>query len=460
VEAIVWKTAALWESPNASVSIPESLAQLTSRLHEFVPDNLAIAIVAAAARMRNARRGLPHGANDLVFKLADPLRRLFGTTTLRVSEVLSACVAKREALLSDVIAAVGNFVRSDCAGAKTGVVEVLRRSKLMKPVALPGERPILSELDMLLGPTFRAFCESCERRNATESAKFAPLLREQAIRARLNIGQKQNSTLWYECAEPVAKHIAELVDEESNQSEAATTPALKLATSVIKLDLSKVDREMKFSCRLTNRGRGLARDVEVTPELDGTPVDLKLVNPSTPFEVGGESDQIVTFALKLKEPCEFVTLSLRWHSTTLRGKHHIDKDTLTVSQQRTQPDWDRLRLDPPYLLNAVKTRDRLFGRDAILNHLVINASAGTSTFIWGAKRVGKTFVVQVLERELRNTRGFVTVYLRMGELAALHEGQIAYTIADRLTQRLNAQHIVLPQEGAFGAGLSRLIPFI
>jgi hypothetical protein len=74
--------------------------------------------------------------------------------------------------------------------------------------------------------------------------------------------------------------------------------------------------------------------------------------------------------------------------------------------------------------------------------------------------VGKTFVVQVLERELRNTRGFVTVYLRMGELAALHEGQIAYTIADRLTQRLNAQHIVLPQEGAFGAGLSRLIPFI
>jgi hypothetical protein len=324
--------------------------------------------------------------------------------------------------------AVQNFKRADTAGAKIAGVEVLKAAKTYKQIAVPAERPVLSELEMLLGPTFRSFFENAQRRNTAASTKFGPLLREQSTRAITNIGSKQNSTVYYGIVEPVAKHIISLVDEDAQKTETAIRPALALGSSVFKLDLSKVHREMTFSCRLANSGKGLARGVTVQVGQIDDVSNIRVVDPSPPFEVGAESEQIVTFEITLRQQCNQLIIPLCWQCSTIAGAIHTDNDSITILKQRTRPDWEKLRREPPYGLSSVRTRDKLFGRDAMLGQLMIYASGGTSTFVWGAKRVGKTSVVQVLEEELRNSSLFASVFLRMGELAALHEGQIAHTI--------------------------------
>jgi len=107
----------------------------------------------------------------------------------------------------------------------------------------------------------------------------------------------------------------------------------------------------------------------------------------------------------------------------------------------------------------VRRRERLFGRDATLTRLTMNAAAQNSTFLWGAKRVGKTSVLQVLSAELGRRANFTCIVLRMGEVKSLHEGQLAHRIAQRLVAALQHDFDV-PDETKFGAGLGGLIPFV
>ena len=48
----------------------------------------------------------------------------------------------------------------------------------------------------------------------------------------------------------------------------------------------------------------------------------------------------------------------------------------------------------------------------------------------------------------------------MGELAALHEGQIAFTIATRLLMQIKSTETPITHEEDYGAGISKLIPFM
>src|SRR5690606_6412568 len=59
----------------------------------------------------------------------------------------------------------------------------------------------------------------------------------------------------------------------------------------------------------------------------------------------------------------------------------------------------------------------------------------------------------------RERDGVSCELIRMGELASLHEGQVAYLIAQRLVQSVRTR-VAVPSESDFGAGLSKLIPFI
>jgi len=115
--------------------------------------------------------------------------------------------------------------------------------------------------------------------------------------------------------------------------------------------------------------------------------------------------------------------------------------------------------DPPYTLNPIKRPDRLYGRSSALQKLQLAAMAGTSTFVWGQKRIGKTSLLQVLAANLSAREDTSCTLLRMGELASLHEGQLAHRIAQRLVEKSQAQ-IEVPPAAEFGAGINLLVPFV
>ena len=73
--------------------------------------------------------------------------------------------------------------------------------------------------------------------------------------------------------------------------------------------------------------------------------------------------------------------------------------------------------------------------------------------------MGKTSVLQVLAANLRERGDISCIVLRMGELVALHEGQLGHRVAMRLVEALGVAEEV-PIEDEFRAGLGRLVPFV
>ncbi len=216
---------------------------------------------------------------------------------------------------------------------------------------------------------------------------------------------------------------------------------------------------MPFSCRLTNTGEGRALNISVGYDLSHLPIDIRLIEPKNNFEMLFDTEQIVVFGITLRSECDKVRVPIQWKCRTLSGRQHSDSDLLIIEQQRVQPDWTSLLADPPYKLNPLKKRADLYGRDTMLDRLILNASSGTSTFLWGQKRVGKTSILQVLASELSKRADYICVFLRMGEISSLHEGQIANRIAERLCNQLPDNSFIAPDEQHFGAGLGSLVPF-
>lgn len=458
--SIVARALSLWGCVHEPKTVPTSVRDIVGNITDYLPEHLTIAIVALAVRLERAKIPFPVGLIDLAFKLAESLTTLFDVKNARPAELLKACTIRYESLHRDLATAVDSFLRSQCLGAKTGSVELLRAAHAFRRCLLAGERPILSELDMLLGPSFRGFCESCERKQPENAAKLSPDLLKEAERLQSPSAGRANSMLWQSFVLPVAKHVVSLIEEENRQSQEETAVSLALVSTVIKVDLSRPNREATFSCRLANRGKGRAGKIRVEPILMGLPVEIGLISPRKEFEMAGESEQLVTFAMLLFAERDELEIRLVWHSENVRGQVRSNEDTLRIEPQITQPDWKQLLEDPPYAINPIRNKEKLFGRDEILQRLALHAGGGTSTFLWGPKRVGKTSVLQVFANEMRKNPRFVVIILRMGELAPLHEGQIGFTIATRLCADLGNDAPTVPLEDSFGASLAPLVPFV
>jgi hypothetical protein len=461
VEELFCKIVALWASPLEVKLLPSSIGELIARMDEFLPKELSFAFVAATAALLRSqqKKSIPKPIRDLGFRLQQSISELFEVQPRRPEDLCKAAAAKLEAVRADFLSAIDSFLQTKTVTAKIASIDVVKKSHQLKKLVLPEEKAIISEIDVLLGPNFRKFCESCERQETDRIIKRIPDLKDHAQRSISSTVQRANSTLWNLTVSQIGRHILKLTDEATQKSEEATTPSLKLASDLIKLDLSMLDREMSFSSRLLNKGEGRASDIILETEISKLPVEIKILQPRIAFDVAGGSEQILTFEVILREPLDTIRIPLKWKCKTLPGRRHVDEDLLIIEQQNTQPDWDNLMRNPPYTINPIKRVDELFGRDNILSQLMLHASAGTSTFLWGQKRVGKTSVLQVLSGELEKKGNFVCIMLRMGQLAALHEGQIAHTIAKRLCEKISSTDIIIPSEQEFGAGMSRLVPF-
>lgn len=462
IEEIFSKAIALWASPGEFKQLPDDIDELISRFDEYGSDNLAIAFIHAILRVRLTCSvdSVPPKAGDLAFRLTKPMSVLFGGDPRHSIQVRNNAAVKLDNINNELEAAVTSFTNAHSTSAKAASVELIKKARQRKELSLVAERPILSEIEILLGPYFRTFCEGAEQQNIAAVLKIAPALLEQALSVLKTPDKWVNSTLWLLVVSRIAEHIISLVNDETRRGEEATTPSLKFACGVFKLDLSKTEREKIFSCRVLNKGEGLARRVTLDYRQPDNSVDLKIIDPKGPFEIGGESEQFVTFAVKFNEVRESFSIPITWKCFTLSGRPHTDSGVLLIQQQRVQPDWAQVLSRKPYSLNPVSKQEQLFGRDILLKRLFLHANNGNSTFVWGQKRVGKTSLLQVLNNDVLKTKDFVCASFRMGQIKGLHEGQIGYVIAQRLSEQLSGMSVPVPVEQQFGAGLGSLIPFM
>ena len=438
-----------------------SVADLVSNIDKFVVDQLALAVVHATMRIEEAGRQLPPRVSDINFRIAPSLRSLFGVAArTNPAGVMRSATAKTKEVLSALAKAVESFCQSTAVAAKLPSTSVIKQAHAYEPYALVGERQTLGDVEALLGPLFRKFCETCERYEAEQISRRALDLRKQLQRTLNSLGEDLDHRLRRMALEPVAKHMERLIEEGTQASDEMMTPSIEIVGGELKLNLDGANDHVIFAVRVVNDGEGTAKEVRIRAVESARPVTLAVFEPSEPFDLGPGTERLIRLKLG-NAPVDGGKLNLEatLSCKTMNGRQLETAQHLVIEQQRTQPDWDGLLRNPPYAINPIRERKDLYGRDSVLAELELHVSNETSTFLWGQKRVGKTSVLQVLAANLAGRSDIVCVVLRMGELTALHEGQLGQRIAARLVQALSVDWVV-PTEDEFRGGLGRLVPFV
>ena len=449
-----------WASSQPVDAEIHGIGDLLRNVDKFVNDLLALAVVHATLRMEDAGRRLPRKLGDLNYRVARSLRVLFDIP-IKTSPVatMRAATSKTREMLSALRAAVNSFCRSTPVAAKLPSTGVIKQAHAYERYALVGERQTLREVEVLLGPLFRKFCESCERYEAERIPRRAQDLRRQLQRALDSLGEDLEHRLRGDVLDPVATHMARLIEEGTEASDEMMTPSLQILGGTFKLDLAQGAGEVVFPARLVNEGDGTAHAVRVQVAEAAGPVTLLVSEPAGSFDLASATERLIRLKLGNAGCDATLKVSAVLVCETMNGRELEFRQSLEFKQQGTQPDWDGLLKNPPYAINPIREKKDLYGRDSVLAELELHVSNETSTFLWGQKRVGKTSVLQVLAANLYDRDDIACIVLRMGELASLHEGQLGHRVASRLVEVLGMTCDV-PAEDEFRAGLGRLIPFV
>ena len=449
-----------WATSNPVDAEINTIGDLLEHVDKFVIDLLALAVVHATLRMADAGREFPARVGDVNYRVAEPLRLLFGLPAkTSLDATVDAATAKTKELSSALGKAVERFCHSTAVAAKLPSTDIIKHAHAYAPYALLGERQTLRDVEVLLGTLFRKFCESCEKYEADRIPMRARDLSRQLQRTFDGLGEDLDHRLQRTVLEPVAKHMSHLIEEGTQASDEMMKPTLEIVGGTFKLDLGRGDDEVVFSARVVNDGDGTAHAVSIRLDESAGAEALSASEPSIPFDLPPRTERLLRLRLSNARSHETLELAAVLECETANGRRIEFEQSLKFEQQRTQPDWDGLLRNPPYAINPIREKKDLYGRDSVLAELELLVSNETSTFLWGQKRVGKTSVLQVLAAKLNDRGDIACIVLRMGELASLHEGQLGHTVATRLVDALVIVHDV-PGENEFRAGLGRLVPYV
>ena len=449
-----------WASSNPVDMEVNNIRDILKNIDKFVNNLLARAVVHAALRCEEAGRVLPASVGDLNYRVAESLRLLFHIQgKMRPGEIMRTATVKTKELQLALEETVKGFCRSTAIAAKLPSTNIIKLAHSYAPYALWGEQQTLRDVEMLLGPLFRKFCESCENHEAERIPRRAQDLRHQLQKTLDSLAGELDHRLRTLVLEPVVSHMSRLIEEGTRTSEEMMMPSIKIIGGTFKLNLARHGNDVLFPASVINDGDGTAHSVRIkTVESAGSPT-LSASEPSDPFDLFPHTERLIRLKLSEVQRDGPVKLEAIFECQTINRRPLTFKQQLVFEQQGTQPDWDYLLRNPPYAINPIREKRNLYGRDSILADLEHYVSNETSIFLWGQKRIGKTSVLQVLAGNLDDREDIVCVILRMGELVSLHEGQLAHRVAVRLVNALDMAYEV-PGEDKFGAGLGRLIPLV
>jgi hypothetical protein len=259
------------------------------------------------------------------------------------------------------------------------------------------------------------------------------------------------------CCAPAIIHLRELALTEAGFAEAALRPSLLIRQAVKRYPIDDVDSIVRLQVEITNQGKGTAEQIsahiDVQPDAPAVPITSTPIR-AEPLPTGRSTT--LEFPLRIARPADVLSLPITVTYTDVFNSPHATGADLRVERQTVEPNWDQAFTRHPYALRPIDSEDNLIGRSAILDAIELNVASGTSTVLWGQKRVGKTSVAQVaLARVASPDRR--CIYLRRGQLAGLSEGQVAHLIASRIAGESPELTLEVPEETWFGPYLTRLV---
>lgn len=207
---------------------------------------------------------------------------------------------------------------------------------------------------------------------------------------------------------PIATYLFGLLKEacETNDIKSAS---LEILASNRKYNFTnKKISEYDILLVVKNLGEGLARDVKILPDSCCFQFDiysLGILNPNESRDIIVNTKVLRTedFSSNLKINCEWLDMS----NETVK----ISSEILLQSQTSDVP-WSELEKRKPYSIQEIEDKNKLYGRDEILNELENNILSDNieSYKIWGQKRVGKSSIVRTLKTLFKDNQYTIVVW--------------------------------------------------
>jgi len=215
----------------------------------------------------------------------------------------------------------------------------------------------------------------------------------------------------------IFQNISEVIKIDFGNSDVLKPANLKFSYLDRKYPLHYTNKKLYIKFNLSNEGPGCAFDVKISVECD----DIKILNKEillgsiNPNQViAAVSEGLINSTLDNKSPS--ILLKVEW--TNYDKSNQYLEDIIDLKSQKSDIDWESLKSEQPFSLEAVETEDELVGRNEFIQKIQNKLSAKRieSLIIHGQKRVGKTSLANVINKKLSLESNNIVIALNVGDL--------------------------------------------
>ena len=228
----------------------------------------------------------------------------------------------------------------------------------------------------------------------------------------LDDAKKYPSIFSKHCIVAPVEKIYDSIRKDFESNEATKPTSVDISPLDRKYPFHEKKRKIELKFQVTNSGPGYAFDLQIEcEEIEGlapcNPVNLGTLPPK-------HSSVIVLQTIVETETEEkpIVMGTLSWWNF---DKSHQKRDDFIyyLTPQPANLDWDMLKLQQPYSLEAINKAKDLVGRTRLMAQLDARLSADRieSSLIHGQKRVGKTSIAEVVQANFEYNPNYSAVLI-------------------------------------------------
>lgn len=197
--------------------------------------------------------------------------------------------------------------------------------------------------------------------------------------------------------------------ETSNEKSAL----IKVESTTKKYNFSIADQcNYELFLFVSNQGEGLAKNLLIKSLSDKfvfDAINVGILKPGERREIKIYTQMKDSFTSDPSLDCQ-----VSWEG--ISGKINTFSCSVSFALQDTNVPWEILEKQNLYTIQIIEDKNKLYGRDEILEELKANALSDNivSYKIWGQKRVGKSSIVKTLKTILTDFESIIAVYRRIG----------------------------------------------
>jgi len=205
----------------------------------------------------------------------------------------------------------------------------------------------------------------------------------------------------------IGSYLYELFKKECDTAEVKSAN-INISSTARKYNFSNPDRpEYDIFLYVQNTGEGLARDTTI--------ISLSNTFQFAPFTIGIlKPDELreISISAKITYPIEAPSLNIKCTWLDVGNAQKEKSLKIDFGIQNLDIPWEELERAKPYTIQEIDNREKLYGRDEILQELEHNILSNNieSYKIWGQKRVGKSSIVKTLKSLFVENENIIVVW--------------------------------------------------